>query len=189
MKTLYKKLAIYGLGSALALSGAFLVVPMEGEHKKNGWHETYLDVVGVPTACYGKTGRAPDGTHIKLGQKFTDEQCAEMLAEELVKFDKQLNRVFKVEYQNDYQHAAMVSFAYNVGVYNVKTSTLARLFNQGKYEQACDQLSRWVYAKKKKYGGLVRRREVEKAWCLGNPPEDVKEFYDNEISRRLEKDS
>lgn len=51
MKTLYKKLTAYVLGGALALSGAFLVVPMEGEHKKNGWHETYLDVVGIPTAC------------------------------------------------------------------------------------------------------------------------------------------
>jgi lysozyme len=184
MKTIYKKLATYGLGSALALSGAFLVVPMEGEHKKDGLHETYLDVVGIPTGCYGQTGE-----HIKIGQKFTDEECAEMLAEELVKFDKQLDKALKVEYQNDYQHAAMVSFAYNVGITNVKTSTLARLFNQGKYEQACDQLSRWVYAKKKKFKGLVRRREVEKAWCLGNPPEDVKEFYENEISRRLEKDS
>lgn len=175
MKSLYKKLTAYGLGSALALSGAFLVIPMEGEHKKNGLHETYLDVVGVETACYGQTG-----SHIKLGQKFTDEQCAEMLAEELVKFDKQLNRVFKVRYQNDYQHAAMVSFAYNVGIGNVETSTLARLFNQGKYEQACDQLSRWIYAKKKKFNGLVRRREVEKAWCLGSPPEDVKEFYEDQ---------
>lgn len=173
MNSTYKKLAAYGLGGALALSGAFLVQPFEGEHKKNGWHEVYLDVVGVETGCYGQTG-----PHIKLGQKFTDEQCAEMLAEELVTFDTRLNRIFKIKYQNDYQHAAMVSFAYNVGVGNVQTSTLARLFNQGKYEQACDQLSRWVYAKKKKYGGLVRRREVEKAWCLGNPPEEVKEFYE-----------
>lgn len=46
MKHLYKKLAACGLGSARALPGAFLVVPMWGEHKKNGWHETYLDVVG-----------------------------------------------------------------------------------------------------------------------------------------------
>ena len=38
MKPLYKKLAAYGLGSALALSGAFLVVPMEGEHKKSVLH-------------------------------------------------------------------------------------------------------------------------------------------------------
>ena len=98
MRSLYKKLVAYGLGSALALSGAFLVVPMEGEHKKNGWHETYLDVVGIPTGCYGQTG-----SHIKLGQKFTDEQCAEMLAEELVKFDRQLDKAFKVRYQNDYK--------------------------------------------------------------------------------------
>ena len=37
MKSLYKKLAAYGLGGALALSGTFLVVPMEGEHKKKKW--------------------------------------------------------------------------------------------------------------------------------------------------------
>ena len=47
MRSLYKKLAAYGLGGALALSGAFLVVPMEGDNKKNGWHEVYLDVVGA----------------------------------------------------------------------------------------------------------------------------------------------
>lgn len=184
MRNLYKKLAVYGLGGAVALSGAFLVVPMEGEHKKNGVHEVYLDVVGIETACYGQTGK-----DIKLGQKFTDEQCAEMLAKELAKTDKQLDKVFKIKYQNDYQHAAMISFTYNVGIGNVQTSTLVRLFNQGKYEQACDQLSRWVYAQKKKFNGLVRRREVEKAWCLGNPPADVKEFYENEISRQLEKGS
>ena len=33
MKALYKKLAAYGLGSALALSGMFLVQPFEGENK------------------------------------------------------------------------------------------------------------------------------------------------------------
>jgi lysozyme len=184
MNALYKKLATYGLGGAVALSGAYLVAPWEGENKKNGVHEVYLDVVGIPTACYGQTGK-----DIKLGKKFTDEQCAEMLAKELIRTDKQLDRVFKVKYQNDYQHAAMISFTYNVGIGNVQTSALARLFNQGKYEQACDQLSRWVYAQKKKFNGLVRRREVEKAWCLGNPPEDVKEFYENETSRQLEKGS
>lgn len=173
MNNIHKKLLSYGLGGALALGGAFLVIPQEGQVKVQGWHTTYLDVVGVPTACYGQTGK-----HIKLGQKYSDEQCLKMLAEELVEIDSKLDKVFKVEYQNDYQHAAMVSFAYNVGVGNVQVSTLAKLFNQGKYQAACNELSKWVYAKKKKLKGLVTRREVERQWCLGNPPKEVREAYE-----------
>lgn len=171
---LYKKLLGVGLGSALALCGSYLVIPQEGSVKKGDMHVSYLDAVGIPTGCYGQTGK-----HIKLGQTYTEEQCLEMLSEELVKVDKQLDKTFKVKYQNDYQHAAMVSFTYNVGIANVQTSTLASLFNQGKYQQACNQLSKWVYAKKKLLKGLVTRREVERQWCLGNPPKDMKDIYES----------
>jgi lysozyme len=171
---LYKKLLGVGLGTALALSGSFLVIPQEGSVKKGDIHVAYLDAVGIPTLCYGQTGK-----DIKLGRTATEEECLKMLSEELVKIDKQLDKTFKVKYQNDYQHAAMVSFAYNVGTYNVQTSSLAKLFNEGKYQQACNQLSKWVYAKKKMLKGLVTRREVERQWCLGNPPKDVKDVYES----------
>ncbi|MNG05484.1 Lysozyme RrrD [compost metagenome] len=173
MKAVKQKLLAYGLGGALALGGTYLIIPQEGQVKKDGWHVTYIDAVGVETACYGQTGK-----DIKLGQKYSDEECLEMLSEELVEIDNKLNKVFKVKYQNDYQRAALVSFAYNVGVGNVQTSTLARLFNQGKYQQACNELSKWVYAKKKKLKGLVTRREVERQWCLGNPPKEVREEHE-----------
>lgn len=34
MNTLYKKLAAYGLGGAVALSGAYLVAPWEGKENR-----------------------------------------------------------------------------------------------------------------------------------------------------------
>lgn len=172
--SLYKKLLAMGLTSSLAISGAFLVIPQEGSVKRGDVHVSYLDAVGIVTGCYGQTGK-----HIKLGQTYTEDQCLQMLTEELAKVDKQLDKTFKVKYQNDYQHAALVSFAYNVGINNVQTSTLARLFNEGQYQQACNQLSKWVYAKKKLLKGLITRRETERQFCLGNVPPEVKETYEN----------
>lgn len=47
MNALHKKLAAYGLGGAIALSGAFLVAPFEGKENK-----VYVDPVGILTSCY-----------------------------------------------------------------------------------------------------------------------------------------
>ena len=43
---LYKKLLGVGLGSALAISGAFIVAPFEGKENK-----AYIDPVGIVTVC------------------------------------------------------------------------------------------------------------------------------------------
>ena len=64
------------------------------------------------------------------------------------------------------EHAAYLSFTYNVGVGNFKSSTLLKLLNKGQRQDDCEQLSRWVFAKGKKLRGLVHRREDEKALCL-----------------------
>lgn len=46
------------------------------------------------------------------------------------------------------------------GAFN--SSTLLRLLNQGKYNDAANQFQRWVYANKKVLPGLVKRRAEEK---------------------------
>src|SRR3546814_2929681 len=65
------------------------------------------------------------------------------------------------------QRAALISFTYNVGQSNLKSSTLAKEFNQKQYEAGCNELLRWVYAGKKKLKGLEKRRELERDMCLG----------------------
>lgn len=148
------KLLVYGLSSALATSGMFIAK-----------HEglilgTYLDPVGIITSCYGHTG-----TELKLGQKFSEDQCLEQLAKDLSKHNTEMSKHIKVPLSAE-EHAAYLSFTYNVGVGNFKSSTLLKLLNKGQRTEACEQLTRWVFAKGRKLRGLVNRREDEKALCL-----------------------
>lgn len=169
---IYTKLLALGLTGSLALGGAYLTAPSEGVVLA-----TYKDPVGIVTSCYGHTGK-----ELKMGQKFTEEECIKQLGEDLIKHDKQLDSLVKVEYKSPYQHAALVDFTYNVGVGNVKSSTLLKLLNQGRHTEACEQLTRWVYARKDGVKivlkGLVIRRTEEYKWCMGNPPKEVREVYE-----------
>jgi len=160
--TLTKKLLAYGFTAAVALSGGYLIAPNEG--KVNA---TYIDPVGIVTGCYGHTG-----PELKLGQKFTDDQCLDQLAKDLSSHDKQMMSLVRVPL-TDYQHAAFLSFTYNVGVGNFKSSTMLRKLNSKDYEGACEELSKWVYAKKQKLNGLVTRRQQEKDMCLGKTKVEI----------------
>jgi lysozyme len=55
----------------------------------------------------------------------------------------------------------MVSLAYNVGIGNLKESTLLRLHKEGDYTGAAGQFARWNKAAGKAMAGLTRRREAE----------------------------
>jgi lysozyme len=57
--------------------------------------------------------------------------------------------------------AAIVDFAYNLGVGRLQASTLRRMINQQRWDAACDELRKWVMAGGKKLPGLVLRREAE----------------------------
>lgn len=155
-KKLMAILGTMGLSLAAMVSGAFLVAPSEG--MVNG---TYLDPINIVTACYGYTG-----PELKLGQKFTQEQCLRKLADRLDVAEQGVDRVIKVPI-NTYQKAALISFTYNVGEGNLSQSTLAKQFNQKQYDKGCDSLLGWVYANKKKLAGLEARRKLERQMCLG----------------------
>ena len=57
---------------------------------------------------------------------------------------------------------ALVDFAYNAGAQNLRTSTLLKLLNQGKYANAASEFDKWVFGAGKKLGGLVKRRGLER---------------------------
>ena len=174
-------LASLGLSSALALSGGYLLIPHEGEVKSGNYHVVYSDPVGIPTVCWGLTGKDLNGKPLVVGQKYTEEDCNKMFVQRIQGFEKQVDNLVKVEYASPYQKAALVSFAYNVGVGALSSSTLLRKLNAGDHIAACEELSRWVYANRKKLNGLVTRRAEEKQWCLGDVPYDVKDVYEEII--------
>jgi lysozyme len=148
------KLLVYGLSSALATSGMFIA---KHEGLVLG---TYPDPVGIITSCYGHTD-----PELKLGQKFSEDECLEQLAKDLSKHNAEMSKYIKVPLSAE-EHAAYLSLTYNVGVGNFKASTLLKLLNKGQRQEACEQLTRWVFAKGKKLRGLVNRREDEKVLCL-----------------------
>lgn len=149
-----KWLKAAGFSTAVVLA-AGITVKWEGRE-----NASYIDPVGVPTVCYGHTGR-----EVVLGQRFTDEECLEKLGEDMRKHDAWLLNAVKVP-MNDYIHAAMLDFTYNKGIGNLQTSTMLNYLNQRRYREACEELSRWVYAKGRKLNGLVARAADEKAMCL-----------------------
>ena len=61
----------------------------------------------------------------------------------------------------DNQFAALVSFAYNCGRQNLKSSTLLRMHNQHDYAAAKLQFLKWTHAAGHVLPGLVRRRKAE----------------------------
>lgn len=166
---LAKRLAALGVSAAAAIGGGFLIVPYEGEVKnKNGLHTVYLDPIGIPTVCYGNTGKDLYGRTIQLGMTYTQDECEKMLAQFLIKFEKDVDRLVRNNYASPWMKAALVSYTWNVGTGNLQRSTLRQHVIAGKYEEACDELLKWVYAGGKKLSGLVRRRGEEREWCLGN---------------------
>lgn len=120
---------------------------------------TYRDPIGILTACTGHTG-----PELRMGQRFTREQCQEMLYVDLLKHSADLDCV-KVNL-TDSQKAALLSFTFNVGKQKFCSSTLVRKANMGyPSTEWCRELSRWVYAGGRQLPGLVTRRATERRMC------------------------
>jgi lysozyme len=121
--------------------------------------EAYLCPAKVVTIGYGTT--RINGKPINLGTKITVEEAERLLKEDLKAFEAAVTRHTTVEL-NQNQFDALVSFVYNVGEGNFRSSTLLKLLNSGNYEGASEQLLRWTRANGQVLPGLVRRREAEK---------------------------
>ena len=114
----------------------------------------YLDAAGVPTIGYGHTRGVKMGDRItaywacELLRRDVDEVCREVMALGVVKTQGQLD--------------ALVSFAFNLGIRQLRRSTLLKQIRQGASEQTIRrEFMRWVYADGKRLKGLVARREWE----------------------------
>jgi len=118
--------------------------------------QTYVCPAGVPTIGYGHTGR-----DVKLGMKITQDQAEGFLVSDLRLFEQGVEQLCPVCTPN--QFSALVSFAYNLGLESLKTSTLRRMHNEGEYAAAQAQFARWNRAGGRILPGLVRRRACEAA--------------------------
>ena len=120
--------------------------------------QSYRDPIGIITACVGHTG-----PELRMGQRYTRQQCEDMLYGDLLKHAQALDCIKQP--MTDGQKAAFLSFAFNVGNKAFCDSTLARKANAGDMAGACAELSRWTRAGGRELPGLVKRRAAERDLC------------------------
>lgn len=111
------------------------------------------------TVCYGETAG------VEPGDRYTVEQCKDMLQESLQKYAKGVERCV-IAPLPDKRYVALVSFAYNVGVGSACGSSVVKLINAGKTREGCDALLKWNRAAGIVFPGLTKRRERERQFCL-----------------------
>lgn len=120
-----------------------------------GLHLTpYRCPAGIWTIGYGHTRT------VKSGMTITKNEADKLLSDDLQIVARIVQNLVKVPLDEN-QFAALVSFAFNVGIGNFENSTLLKLLNRGWYDQVPAQLMRWVKSNGEVLGGLSRRRAAE----------------------------
>lgn len=111
-------------------------------------------------------GWGTTGPTIKRGLTWTQAQADAALLEDVKELGRDVQACCKRPLE-PYERAALVSFAYNVGIGALRNSTLLRLLNEGSTAAAATQFLRWDKAGGKVMRGLQRRREAERQLFLG----------------------
>ncbi|HHR6078356.1 TPA: lysozyme [Providencia alcalifaciens] len=155
MAKIPNKIKTAATGGLMALTVS-MIAYFEGMETK-----PYKDVVGVQTVCYGHTG-----ADIIPTKTYSETECLALLEKDLSKVRKGVDPLIKVDL-DDNTRAAIYSFAYNVGTGAFARSTMLKKLNAGDIAGACNELKRWTYAGGKEWKGLITRREIENAVCLG----------------------
>lgn len=150
---------------AAASAGAAMLMALPLVSKYEGLRPVaYRDAVGVPTVCYGETAG------VKMGDKYTVEQCKQMLLASLPKYAKQIEPCIKPQIP-DSMRAALISFAYNLGPGWVCKGSIRRNLDAGNLKGACDAMLAFDTARDRRTGervrlrGLTIRRNEERALC------------------------
>ena len=114
----------------------------------------------VWTVGYGST-YTPDGTPVAAETPMLGKAEAEQwLQGSLRVYAREVYRLIKVPL-NSNQHGALVSFAYNVGMGSLQSSTLRAKLNRGDYHGAAQEFPKWRRAGGMILLGLVKRRAAE----------------------------
>lgn len=138
----------------ISRTGIKLIKRFEGLELK-----AYQDSVGVWTIGYGWT-QPVDGKKIGSGMLIDQATADRLLKCGVVQYEQGVNQLVKVKLTQG-QFDALVSFAYNLGLRSLSTSTLLRKLNAGDKQGAAAEFGKWVNAGGVKLNGLVTRRAAE----------------------------
>lgn len=159
-----------GMSAAVLTAAIALVGAWEGLRTV-----AYRDPVGIPTVCYGET------RGVKMGDRYTVEQCKEMLGEGLIEFEAMMRRCLVAPDRiPDKSYVAFLSLTYNIGPGAWCKSSIRRYANKyaetgnlGHLAEACNRIRLYNKAGGRVLKGLVRRRAEERQICLEGVREKV----------------
>ncbi len=155
----------HSISSAQSSDAAFLEVAVPFVGRWEGLRlNAYLDIVGVPTVCYGET------KGVQFGDSYTKAECDAMLAREILSYRDRLRSAFArdtiVNRLPIPRDVAFTSLAYNVGVSGTANSTAVRRLNEANVTGACTALGWWNKAGGRVVRGLINRRSEETTLCM-----------------------
>ena len=138
--------------------GIELVKKYEGFRSK-----PYLDAVAVATIGYGTTVY-PSGKKVTMRDPAVTEAEATFLLTTMIEkqYGKAVNDLVVPEI-GQHMFDALVSFTYNLGVGNLKSSTLLKKVNALDFGGAAEEFKKWNKAGGKVLSGLTKRRADEEA--------------------------
>ena len=122
--------------------------------------KAYVCPAKVLTIGWGSTG-----SHVKSGETITQAEADALLMKDLVRFENGVEKLVTVPMTQG-MYDALVSFSFNLGLGNLKSSTLLKKVNAGDKAGAANEFKKWVKAGGVTLAGLVRRREAERKLFL-----------------------
>lgn len=136
--------------------GIELIKSFEGFSSK-----PYLCPANVPTIGYGST-RYANGQKVTMNDKpISEVEATKLLADTLGQYELAVD-AYCIDTINQNQFDALVSFAYNLGNGNLKSSTLLKKVNINPNDPTIkDEFLKWNKAAGKVLSGLTKRRTAE----------------------------
>lgn len=117
--------------------------------------EAYQDSVGVWTIGYGHTVGVREGTTC------TEDEAEQYLREDIKRVETCVDKSVSADLTQG-EFDSLCSFAFNLGCTALRNSTLLRLVNDGRMDEAAEQFRRWTHAGGRELPGLVTRRQAER---------------------------
>lgn len=123
----------------------------------------YLCPAGIPTIGYGHTGPEVTLDSPPISAQFAEE----LMQEDVERFVRTALRLSPILSDDDNKLCAIADFCFNLGTGRYKASTLKRKVDVGEWQEAAEQLSKWVWGGGRKLPGLAARRAAEAGLILG----------------------
>jgi lysozyme len=153
-------------------AGIQLIKSFEGCHRSPYKCPAALWTIGYGHVLYPDQARlkTPERASYSLKSEhnrvWDADEIDSLLEADLQRFSDGVLRLCPAAADNQCHLDAMVSFAFNVGLGSLQSSTLRMRYSRGDYQGAADEFLKWRKSNGVVLRGLERRREAERALFL-----------------------